>query len=107
MLRLTGRKADGWLPSLPYLPVEQIGPANRTIDEAANEAARDPRDVRRMLNAVAPQGSTAEQVEQLLPFVLEHGFSTFVVPGDDAQAIERFGHELAPALREAVARERR
>ena len=28
MLRLTGRKADGWLPSLAYLPAEDIAPAN-------------------------------------------------------------------------------
>jgi alkanesulfonate monooxygenase SsuD/methylene tetrahydromethanopterin reductase-like flavin-dependent oxidoreductase (luciferase family) len=107
MLGLTGRKADGWLPSLPYLPREAIAPANRTIDEAAEAVGRDPRQVRRLLNAVAFEGSPAEQVEQLLPLVLEDGFSTFVVPGDDAHAVERFGHDVAPALREAVSRERR
>jgi alkanesulfonate monooxygenase SsuD/methylene tetrahydromethanopterin reductase-like flavin-dependent oxidoreductase (luciferase family) len=107
MLRLTGRKADGWIPSLPYLPLESMGPANRAIDEAAEEAGRDPRDVRRLLNAVPAEGAPAAQVEALLPLVLDHGFSTFVVPGDDAVAIDRFGHEVAPALREAVARERR
>lgn len=106
MLRLTGRKADGWLPSLPYLPAEAMGPANRAIDEAAQDAGRDPRDVRRMLNAVALQGPTDQQVEQLLPLALEHGFSTFVVPGDESESIERFGHDVAPALREAVAHER-
>jgi alkanesulfonate monooxygenase SsuD/methylene tetrahydromethanopterin reductase-like flavin-dependent oxidoreductase (luciferase family) len=50
MLRLTGRKADGWLPTLSYLPVEDIAPANRTIDEAATAAGRDPREIRRLLN---------------------------------------------------------
>ncbi len=107
LLRLTGRQADGWIPSLPYLPIESMGPANRAIDEAAAEAGRDPRDVRRLLNAVPAEGAPAEQVEALLPLVLDHGFSTFVVPGDDAGAIDRFGHEVAPALRDAVARERR
>ena len=28
MLRLTGRKADGWLPSLSYLAREELAPAN-------------------------------------------------------------------------------
>ncbi len=107
LLRLTGRKADGWIPSLPYLPPESIGPANRAIDEAAVETGRDPRDVRRLLNAVPVEGTPAEQVEALLPLVLDHGYSTFVVQGDDAASIERFGHDIAPALREAVARERR
>jgi hypothetical protein len=38
--------------------------------------------------------------------VLEHGFSTLIAAGDDAGTVERFGQEVAPALREAVARER-
>ena len=50
MLRLTGRKADGWLPSLAYLPLEDIAPANAAIDEAARKAGRDPREIRRLLN---------------------------------------------------------
>lgn len=39
--------------------------------------------------------------------MLEHGFSTFILAGDDPRTIERFGQEVAPALREAVAQERR
>src|SRR5215218_5698451 len=50
MLRLTGAKADGWLPSLSYLPLEDVAAANRTIDEAATGAGRDPREIRRLLN---------------------------------------------------------
>ena len=50
MLRLTGRKADGWLPSLSYLAQQDIGAANRTIDEAALAAGRHPREIRRLLN---------------------------------------------------------
>src|SRR3954469_10574095 len=34
MLRLTGRKADGWLPSLSYLEQQDIAAAHRTIDAA-------------------------------------------------------------------------
>jgi alkanesulfonate monooxygenase SsuD/methylene tetrahydromethanopterin reductase-like flavin-dependent oxidoreductase (luciferase family)/FAD/FMN-containing dehydrogenase len=111
MLRLTGRKADGWLPSLSYLPMEDIAPANRTVDEAATAAGRDPREIRRLLNISGTfggqsgflAGSPERWVEDLLPLVTEHGFSAFILGGDDPTAIEIFGREVAPALREAVA----
>ncbi len=100
MLRLTGRKADGWLPTLQYLKTEDIAPSNAAIDEAALAAGRDPREIRRMLNL------PALDVEQLVSLALEHGFSTFFLSGDDPREIQRFGGEVAPAVREAVARER-
>ncbi|MDO8187237.1 LLM class flavin-dependent oxidoreductase [Conexibacter sp. JD483] len=115
MLRLTGSKGDGWLPSLAYLPPEQFGAANGAIDAAAEEAGRDPRAIRRLLNVQGSfagsdrgflQGPPQQWIEQLLELVLEHGFSTFILAGDEPSAIERFGAEVAPALREAVARER-
>jgi hypothetical protein len=115
MLRLTGAKADGWLPSLPYMTPEEIGPANRTIDQAARAAGRDPREVRRLLNVQGQLGPTSrgflqgppgKWVEDLLGLVLEHGFSTFILIGDDPRTIEVVGREVAPALREAVAAER-
>nr|BFE78009.1 hypothetical protein GCM10020093_006100 [Planobispora longispora] len=52
MLRLVGAKADGWLPSLGYLQPEDIPAGNKVIDEAAGEAGRDPREIRRLLNLV-------------------------------------------------------
>src|SRR5215212_6057138 len=116
MLRLTGRKADGWLPSLAYMPPEELGPANRTIDVAARAAGRDPREIRRLLNisgAFSParggllQGPPEQWVDELLTLVRDHGFSTFILGGDDPAAIQTFGREVAPALREAVAAERR
>jgi alkanesulfonate monooxygenase SsuD/methylene tetrahydromethanopterin reductase-like flavin-dependent oxidoreductase (luciferase family) len=103
MLRLTGRKADGWLPSLAYFTLDELDRANRIIDEAATEAGRDPREIRRLLNI---SGEVAT-IEQLLPLVLERGFSTFILTTDDPRTIELWGGEVAPALREAVARERR
>src|SRR5215212_4201452 len=114
MLRLTGRKADGWLPSLSYMPLEDLAAANRTIDEAATGAGRDPREIRRLLNIEGTfgggdgflQGAPEQWVQDLLPLVAEHGFSAFIVMGDDARTIQAFGQEVAPALREAVARAR-
>jgi alkanesulfonate monooxygenase SsuD/methylene tetrahydromethanopterin reductase-like flavin-dependent oxidoreductase (luciferase family) len=50
MLRLTGRKGDGWLPSLAYMKPGDLAAGNAAIDEAATEAGRDPREIRRLLN---------------------------------------------------------
>ena len=40
MLRLTGELADGWLPSSPYAPPEQLAAMNAVIDDAAADAGR-------------------------------------------------------------------
>ncbi|MFJ6167692.1 LLM class flavin-dependent oxidoreductase [Micromonospora orduensis] len=116
MLALTGQKADGWLPTLEYLRSPDRVTANRLIDEAAVGAGRDPREIRRLLNLFTVdvtsagrgflQGPPAQWVEQLLPLVLEEGFSAFLIGRDDPRLIQTFGQEIAPALREAVARER-
>jgi alkanesulfonate monooxygenase SsuD/methylene tetrahydromethanopterin reductase-like flavin-dependent oxidoreductase (luciferase family) len=50
MLRLVGRKADGWLPSFGALSREQLRAGNALIGEAAEHAGRDPRAVRRIVN---------------------------------------------------------
>ena len=106
MLRLTGAKADGWLPSIPYIKPEELASSNARIDEAAAEAGRDPREIRRLLNFMQLDGSPDDWVEQLTGLVLEHGFSGFFLGGDDPRTIEAFGTRVAPAVREAVARER-
>ena len=103
MLRLVGEKADGWLPSLPYLKPGDLERGNAIIDEAAAGAGRDPREIRRLLN-IAPDKAT---VEDLLPFALRNGISAFILASDDPRAIQAWGEEVAPALREAVARERK
>jgi hypothetical protein len=96
MLRLTGTKADGWLPSQAYMQPDQYAPANARIDAAAEKAGRDPREIRRLLNV------NTTDVDELVELALIHGFSTFILAGDDPYAIERFGEEVAPAVREAV-----
>ncbi|MGN9779359.1 LLM class flavin-dependent oxidoreductase [Micromonospora sp. H33] len=116
MLALTGQKADGWLPSQEYLRSPDRVTANRLIDEAAVAAGRDPREIRRLLNLLKVdvssgdrgflQGPPEQWVEHLLPLVLEEGFSAFLIGRDDPRLIQTFGQEIAPALREAVARER-
>jgi alkanesulfonate monooxygenase SsuD/methylene tetrahydromethanopterin reductase-like flavin-dependent oxidoreductase (luciferase family) len=50
MLRLIGRAADGWLPSLGYVGPDRLPGMNAAIDEAALAAGRVPADVRRVYN---------------------------------------------------------
>ncbi len=102
MLRLVGRAADGWLPSLPYLDGPgALAEGNAVIDEAAAEAGRAPGDVRRLLNLAADHPA-----EQLAEFALSYGTATFLLMTGDPGQIERFTGEVAPAVRELVARER-
>ncbi|WP_084961207.1 LLM class flavin-dependent oxidoreductase [Thermoactinospora rubra] len=49
-LALTGRKADGWLPSSPWAPPESLPGFHARIDEAAVSAGRRPREIRRLYN---------------------------------------------------------
>jgi alkanesulfonate monooxygenase SsuD/methylene tetrahydromethanopterin reductase-like flavin-dependent oxidoreductase (luciferase family)/FAD/FMN-containing dehydrogenase len=115
MLRLTGRKADGWLPSLGYFKPGDLRDANATIDAAAEEAGRDPRQIRRLLNVGGRfsrarggmlDGPAEQWVEDLLPLVLEEGIGTFILTSDDPATMRRFATEVVPGLRERVAAER-
>lgn len=114
MLRLTGAKADGWLPSLGHMKPGEFAAASAVIDEAARAAGRDPGEIRRLVNIGGRfgaagrgflDGPSAQWAEQLLPYVLEHGVGTLILSSDDPAAMQRFAEEVAPALREAVARE--
>jgi alkanesulfonate monooxygenase SsuD/methylene tetrahydromethanopterin reductase-like flavin-dependent oxidoreductase (luciferase family) len=58
MLRLVGRKADGWLPSLGVLTRDELRAGNEQIDAAAEKAGRDPHSIRRIINV---QGVIGEQ----------------------------------------------
>jgi alkanesulfonate monooxygenase SsuD/methylene tetrahydromethanopterin reductase-like flavin-dependent oxidoreductase (luciferase family) len=98
MLALTGRKADGWLPSLGYLQPGDLAAGNAVIDDAAQEAGRSPREIRRLLN-VGP----AQSAEELAGLALDHGISAFILGSDDPDELQRFAEEVAPAVRELVA----
>jgi hypothetical protein len=103
MLRLVGRLADGWLPSLSYLGgVDAIGRGNAVIDEAALAAGRQPADVRRLLNI----GPRELEPELLAELALAHGVSAFIVAGDDPRLLQHVGQEVAPEVRELVEAER-
>ncbi|MEO6199647.1 MAG: LLM class flavin-dependent oxidoreductase [Cryobacterium sp.] len=114
MLALTGRAADGWIPSLGRLPggVAELATLNARVDEGALGAGRDPRSIRRLLNVGGAftlaaegllRGPPGRWAEDLATITLEHGMSGYILASDDADTIQRFAEEVAPAVRELVA----
>jgi alkanesulfonate monooxygenase SsuD/methylene tetrahydromethanopterin reductase-like flavin-dependent oxidoreductase (luciferase family) len=117
LLKLTGRVADGWLPSLGYVPggLAGLDEMNKYIDEGAASAGRDPSKVRRLLNISGQfarsghsllNGPPQQWAEELAGITLNYGVTGFILAADDAPSIERFAAEVAPATRELVAAER-
>ena len=117
MLELTGRVADGWIPSLGYAGPDELGGMSRAIDEAAAAAGRDPRSIRRMCNVNGKfaagggflEGPPELWAERLAELAVRDGISAFVLaPGSDPVTdLQRFAEEVAPVVRELVAEARR
>ncbi len=97
MLALTGRMADGWVPSAPYAPPEVIPGMRDRIDRAAEAAGRDPGEIRRIYNVVGSFESSSEWIETLRGYA-ELGFDTFILwpRGDVIEQIERVAEEVVP-----------
>ncbi len=112
-LAVTGRLADGWIPSLGYMPVEEIPAMRRRIDAAAEAAGRRPDEIRGILNVsiridpdAEPQPDmvtgSARQVVSQLRDLLGLGFTgfNFIVSGPGQIAnMRRIAEEVLPALR--------
>jgi len=111
-LGVTGRLADGWIPSHGFAPPEQIPAMRARIDAAARAAGRDPGDVTGAYNVEVQVGGSPQAgvvagppdavVEQLRGFV-ELGFTAFNVMPTGRESLEqlhRFGTDVLPALRE-------
>jgi alkanesulfonate monooxygenase SsuD/methylene tetrahydromethanopterin reductase-like flavin-dependent oxidoreductase (luciferase family) len=116
-LALTGRLADGWIPSLAYAPPERVVAMRERVLAAARAAGRDPGEVTCAYNVgvrvdehaeartppAAVVGSPGAVAERLLGF-LELGFTALSLiplgPGEQEQA-ERLASEVVPALRAA------
>ena len=107
MLALTGRLADGWLPSLGahYMQPEDAPRMHAAVDEAARRAEREPDAIVRALNVMALDGPPAGWADQLARIATDLHFTTLLVglPEDDALgAVRRLGEDVAPRLRELV-----
>jgi len=113
MLDLVGRVADGWIPSLGYLPggPSDLIEMNKRIDEGAASVGRDPSAVRRLLNVQGQFRTTSaglllgpvrQWIDELAEIAIQHGISAFILASDDPGEIQKFAEEVAPAVRELV-----
>ena len=115
-LALTGRLADGWIPSLEMAPPDRVPELRGRILAAAHDAGRNPADITCAYNLEirvdehaepAPHvvsGSADAVVEQLIGFV-QLGFTAmnFLPVGPDSvEQIERLGGDVLPQVRTAV-----
>jgi alkanesulfonate monooxygenase SsuD/methylene tetrahydromethanopterin reductase-like flavin-dependent oxidoreductase (luciferase family) len=95
MLAIVGRLADGWVPSYGYVKEPDLLDGNRRIDEAAAAGVRDPRSIRRVLNA------GYMDADKMVSLVVDHGMDTFLV-ADDPDEMRTFAKDVAPRVREEV-----
>ena len=102
MLAITGRLADGWVPSLGYLKPDDLTTANERIDEAAGAAGRDPKSIRRVLNYGYP--IDVDTADALSSLVLEHGIDSFLISEDGDEPREHLTRFMSE-VRAARARE--
>jgi alkanesulfonate monooxygenase SsuD/methylene tetrahydromethanopterin reductase-like flavin-dependent oxidoreductase (luciferase family) len=112
MVRLTGRLADGWLPSVPRLPLDEVTERQRAIDEAAKRAGRDPQQIRRVANVNGVittgesdgflRGPATQWVDDLRRLREDYRFDTFIFwgEGDPDDQLRRFAEDVVPAARE-------
>jgi alkanesulfonate monooxygenase SsuD/methylene tetrahydromethanopterin reductase-like flavin-dependent oxidoreductase (luciferase family) len=114
-LRLTGRLADGWVPSLRG-EVAPLVDGSARVDEAAIGAGRDPGEIRRVLNVNGEvtdgprsgllRGPVDQWVDELTDLAVGSGFDTFVFWADAPGQLPRFAEEVVPAVRAQAAAER-
>lgn len=110
MLRITGRLADGWLPSLGYMKPAQVAEARKRVDEAASKAGRDPADVLGLYNVSGEltdgargegplDGPPEHWVETLAKWVDELSLGAVLMPAESLDQVERLIAEVAQPLR--------
>jgi len=114
-LELTGRLADGWIPSMGSLPPDRIPAAMQIISDAARVAGRDPTNLTRIYNVEISLddekkadptliAGNAASVRIALSGLVALGFNgfNFIVRGDDRHRhLERIAAEIMPVVRSA------
>jgi alkanesulfonate monooxygenase SsuD/methylene tetrahydromethanopterin reductase-like flavin-dependent oxidoreductase (luciferase family) len=114
-LRLAGRLADGWVPSLQR-EIAPLAEGSARLDDAAATAGREPSEIRRVINVNGQitdgarvgllRGPVDQWVDELTDLAVEYGFDTFMFWGEGDDQLPRFADEVAPAVRVQVAAER-
>lgn len=117
ILRMTGRVADGWIPSWQYLKngAADLERMNGNIDDGAAAAEREPAAIQRFLNIGGRfatssggflQGPPDQWAKELAEMTLTQGITGYFLASDDTATTDTFAGEVAPAVRELVAAER-
>lgn len=115
MLSVTGRMADGWVPSLPVVPPDQLLTRHEQIDAAASAAGRSPQAIRRIYNlggtitdgAVGDgplDGPVDKWIDTLVAFAADLRMDTFIltIDADGPAQVRRFAEEVIPGVRDAL-----
>lgn len=112
-LAVTGRLADGWIPSHGYMPDDELPKMRQRVLTAARRAGRDPAEIRCVYNIAVHLGGdlpeepdvlseTADKLVERLLGYQDIGFSGFnfslVGPNTFEQA-EQIARDVIPALR--------
>ena len=114
MMHYTGAVADGWMKNGGWPEsLEQLKELVGLLEEGAEEAGRDPRTIRRVLNGAAAIGDgaqaasgglvgTADQILEIIETYREIGVDTFYLgfraEGREEQ-MRRFGQEVIARVR--------
>lgn len=123
MLRLLGRMAEGLLISYNYTTPENLLTFNQRIDEGAEQAGRDPSEIRRGYNLMGvinvgredttlsdPKedtlyGTVQEWKEMIVNWYRAYRQDTFIfwpATGNKEIQMEAFANEVVPAVRESL-----
>jgi alkanesulfonate monooxygenase SsuD/methylene tetrahydromethanopterin reductase-like flavin-dependent oxidoreductase (luciferase family) len=115
-LGVTGRLADGWIPSFGFAPPDRVRAMRETVLAAARKAGRQAEDITCVYNVEvrvddngrpgpdAVTGPADAVAEQLLAFggMGFAGVNVIVGGPDRAEQIERVGREVIPAVQGAA-----
>ena len=114
-LHLTGRLADGWVPSIRPDLLARLAELNARVDDGAAEAGRAPGDVRRVFNVNGSitdgrsegflNGPVAQWADELSSMVVDHRAQIIVfwaAGGDEPDQLRRFAQEVVPATRASL-----
>jgi len=111
-LGLTGRLADGWVPSIRGDQLDKLAEMNALVDAGAAEAGRDPASIRRVYNVNGTitdgasegylRGPVDQWVDQLAALATDLRGETFILWGEGQDQLRRFAEEVVPATRAAL-----
>lgn len=111
-LRMTGRLADGWVPSIRGDQLDKLAEMNDRVDAGAAEAGRNPASIRRVYNVNGTitdgasesflRGPVDQWVDQLSSLATDYRGQTFIFWGEGDDQLRRFAEHVVPGTRKAL-----